>query len=308
MDNNPEKTSRKKVVLKINFEDVAAIKLQLKRLQERNPELQYGPIKIGHLGDDVVMSFDIEEGYYGLLLEKLEFTGAKSIVRNENANFLEKKEAQENQPEQQAQKNTQASYQTNAQGLKNNTVKKDPNSLESLVADGEYEKVIDLSKNVKAGYQMMKKAKESVEEAVKNAIKITFGNGSRNRAYLEESITKLIQIGTDKRLKLLNKTDLMTAAGLRAIKLCDSSTDNISDLILIANNNMLPNIVTIKAASKFSETIFKEPEKYEEDFKYAQKYLNTRWILIAKDVVINQMSLTEKLNIKNLVEYIDSVR
>ena len=299
MDQDTKHSVQKKVVLKINFDDISAIKLQLKRLQERNPRLQYGPIKIGHLGDDVILSFDVEEEFYGSILEKLEFTGAKSVIKTENTGSV----AKNDQPGialQVDSKDAPSQFKTSSNQNKN--------TLENFIAEGDYEKVIELSKNVKSGYEMMKKAKEKIDDAVTNAIKITYNRAVQNKVYLEESITKLTRISSDKRLKLLNKVDLMTAAGLRAVKLCENSFENVSDLILIANNNLLPNIVVIKAAVKFSEIIFSEPEKYAEDYKYAVKYLNTRWLLIAKDVVISKITLNEKLHLKNLIDYIDSAR
>ncbi len=294
MNSGTEQNLSKKVIVKIDVEDIPGIKIQLKRLQENTPDLQLKSIRVGRLGDDVVLSFDINERHYDSVMQRLETVGAVSIL---------------NEPGK--KKSSQSHYKNNQSGFnqQRETPQIDPAVLlDKIISEGDYEKVIQVSRNIKSGFDAMKKAKENIDAAVNKSIQTLYGKALKNEMYLDESITELIKIGTNKELRILNKVDLMKDAGMKAVDLCAGSFENVSDLVTISNSNFIPNIVSIKAAVKFAEIIFNDPEKYKEEYQYAVKHLNTRWILIARDIVINKLSESEKAYLKKLIDYIDSAR
>lgn len=289
----------KKVIVKIDVEDIPGIKIQLKRLQENTPDLKLNSIRIGRLGDDVVLSFNINANYYGSVMERLETVGAVSIL----------KEGGQSEDRKSSVRSSTVKGNRSAAVRERSPHAKDPSeSLDKMISEGDYEKVIQVSRNIKNGFDTMKKAKENIDQAVLRAVQSSYGKALKNKVYLDESITELIKIGTNKELRILNKIDLMTDAGMKAVDLCVGSFENVSDLVTIANNNFIPNIVAIKAAVKFSEIIFNDAEKYKEEYQYAIKHLNTRWLLIARDIVVNKLTEKEKSLLKKLVDFIDKAR
>ena len=296
MNSGTKQNMSKKVIVKIDVEDIPGIKIQFKRLKENTPDLQLNSIRIGRLGDDVVLSFDINERYYDSVLERLETIGAVPIL-NETGKVRAKNIA------------VNVHHSRTNQSSAINTQQKDPAvSLDKLISDGEYEKVIQVSRNIKNGFETMKKAKENIDSAVNKSIQSFYGKALKNKLYLDESIAELIKISTNKELRILNKIDLMKDAGMKAVDLCAGSLENVSDLVTISNNNFIPNIVSINAAIKFAEIIFNNPEKYKEEIQYAVKNLNTRWILIARDIVITKLTENEKSLLNKLIDFIDSSR
>ncbi len=299
MNSGTEQNLTKKVIVKIDVEDIPGIKIQLKRLQENTPDLQLKSIRIGRLGDDVVLSFNINERHYDSVMERLETIGAVSIL-NENSKSKDMKSTASKRPA----KGGQPGFYGDT-----NSPQNDPAvSLDKIISEGDYEKVIQFSRNIKNGFDTMKKAKENIDAAVNKSIQLLYSKALKNKVHLDESIAELIKISTNKELRILNKIDLMKDAGMKAVDLCVGSFENVSDLVTISNNNFIPNIVSITAAVKFSEIIFNNPEKYKEEYQYAIKHLNTRWILIARDIVINKLSENEKALLKKLIDYIDSAR
>lgn len=299
MSSGTQQYPAKKVIVKIDVEDIPGIKFQLKRLQENTPDLQLNQIRVGRLGDDVVLSFSINAAYHETVMNRLESVGAVSIVNEKKKSFKRKPGAKTTAP-----KGTNAYPVADRNPLSGISTE----TLNKIISIGDYEKVIQISRNIKNGFEIMKTAKENIDLAVNTSVKNYYGKALKNNIYLDESIGKLTKIATNKELRILNKTDLMTDAGMKAVDLCAGSFENVSDLVKIANNNFIPNIVAIKAAIKFSNIIFSDPVKYKEEYLYAVKHLNTRWVLIARDIVINKLSPEEKAALNKLLDYIDSAR
>lgn len=294
-------SSLKKAIFKIRMDDVSVIKANLRRLQERNPEIKYDSIRIGHLGDDTLLSFNITADHFSIVVEKLESIGAISMMKENNTTATQ-------QPRQARERSfIPPPAKTKTQEKKD----KDDNPVNVLnnsIDEGDFEKVIQISKNVKLGFEIVKQAKESLNKSIENGIKKSFNKALLNKSYLTESISDLLKICSSNTLRTLNKVDLMTEAGLKAIELCTKDEDFYTDLIKIANNNLVPSMVVIKAAAKFSELVFYDEIKFQEDLLYAVKYLNTRWVLIAADVVVAKLTVAEKLLLKNLLTYIEKNR
>ena len=299
MSPEPNQISSKTVIVKINAEKIPGIKIQLKRLQSSLRDLQLNSVRVGRLGDDVVLSFNINSRYYNSVMQKLETSGAVSIVKekgktSEKRNYLASTFSGGKSPNPVPETNTPSGNSAE--------------SVDKMISSGDYEKIIQVSRNIKNGFELMKKAKENIDQAVAKSIELAYSKALKNKLYVDENINELIKISTNKELRILHKIDLMTDAGMKAVGLCDEPYDNINTLIGIANNNFIPNIVAVKAAVKFSQLVLDDPESHNDEIRYAIRFLNTRWVLIARDIVINKLSEQDQSSLNKLLDYIDSAR
>jgi|YelNatPaOPRAMG01_1025707.scaffolds.fasta_scaffold04767_10 hypothetical protein len=297
MNFDQNQDEQKSVIIRIEKSEITTLKMQIKKLQEKTPDLKVGLIRVGKLGENYVVSFSVVAKYYDLIIKEMEELGGESMLKEKKSinkisvlktNFDKPIISPSIKPGEKVNNNPEI-------------------TLKSAIRDGDYERVIQIARNVRAGYMLMKKAKESIDEAVRNSIAININNAFKNKFKIVESITALIKISSDKNLRALNKVDLMIEAGSAAIKICENFSDAVENLIKIINNNLVPNIIVVKAASKFSEIVLWDKKKYFNDLSYASKNLNIRWLKISLDIVSNKLSEREKGYISNLIGYIETM-
>lgn len=300
MNLEQNQSEQKSVIIRIEKSEIPILKMQIKKLQDKILDLNVGFIRVGKLGDNYVVSFSVAAKYYDIIIKELEELGGESMLN-------EKKPIDKNQTSVLKTNFDKLTISPSTKPEKK--VSNNPEiTLENAIQNGDYEKVLQIARNVRAGYMLMKKAKDSIDKAVHNAILININNATKSKYKVVESITALTKISSDKNLRALNKIDLMLSAGLAAIKICGSDNDTVENLITIINNNAVPNIIVAKAASKFSEIVFGNEKKYTDDLLYAAKNLNVRWLKISLDIISYKLSEKEKGYIDNLISYIESTR
>lgn len=288
-----------KIIAKVSDGEVKKLKNELKLLQEVKPDLSISAIRFGTLGDDNVISFNTEDENYPLIVDKMiqlginlllpivKQAGEKTTVVENNIN---NKEASPDNSQRKQNKDNPASV------------------IDSAIKSGDYETLIKVSKDIRFGHEQMKKAKDNLYDTVISEIDRVYSLGQKSRIERVDCIERLIKIASDKDIKALHKIDALKAAGLAAVKLCTTSNDYMSYLIQLCNNNVVPNIINVNAAIALSGLVLPEPGQSNEDLDYAIKYLNYKWLLIAYDIVINELSLKEKDRFIQLINAIKDKR
>ncbi len=296
-ENIPE---RKNLIFRVRKSEIAEIKVYLGNLKDKFKDIHLDSLRVGQLGEDSMLSFNVNAKYYDLIVHGLKSFGAESIIIEKNS-FDEGSKTFK----------VIRSANTNINDLSNYKSKpkvSPEDSLENAIKSGNFEKVLQYSRDIKSGYSVTKKAKEGIEEAVLIAINENVNNATSNKANIEQCITALLSICANKSLRSLSKMNLMIEAGMQAIKICENSKDSAGTLIKIVNNNMIPNIIVVKAAERFADIALNNQEQFADELAYAAKNLNIRWLMISLDIVDNKLSAEEKNNLKNLMSYIEALR
>ena len=288
-----------KIIAKVSDGEVKKLKNELKLLQGVKPDLSISAIRFGTLGDDNVISFNTEDENYPLIVDKMVQLGINLLLPIV-------KQAGEKTAVVENNINNKEASPDNSQGKQN---KDNPASvIDSAIKSGDYETLIKVSKDIRFGHEQMKKAKDNLYDTVISEIDRVYSLGQKSRIQRVDCIERLIKIASDKDIKALHKIDALKAAGLAAVRLCTTSNDYMSYLIQLCNNNVVPNIINVNAAIALSGLVLPESGQSNEDLDYAIKYLNYKWLLIAYDIVINELSLKEKDRFIQLINAIKDKR
>jgi hypothetical protein len=188
--------------------------------------------------------------------------------------------------------------------LKKNVNKKHDN-LDKLIDEGKYKELIKVAKDVTYNPESISKAKAGIPLSVNNLIIKVIDRFSRQKMDIEEAISTLTTITSDKELPYFNSREWMYQAGIVAVELCSQRDYAIKNLIKISNQKNSDQLINVKAAIKFSEILFGNLTKYEEQIKLATKELNTRWLSNVAEAYRNKLSKEENEAFDKLVDFIN---
>ncbi len=298
----------KKIVLKVEERELDQVKNVLRSFKESSPEVSFSALRHGTLGDDTLVSFNVDEKYYKALINRLAVSGINVLLP---ASKTEKENAQVK-----FKSKTIITNERNKSGINTPFENKQASGspvliLDNSIVSGDYEKVIQVSKDIKAGFELMKKAKDNIEKSVNNAITVAFDKALKSSFEMTNGFNQLVRIASDKTLKAMHLVSLQKTAGLNAVKLCAGRREYLNLLIQICNNNSIPNIVCVKASAELAAMVSDEQESEQngnEDLEYAVRYLNIKWLQIALDLALNEASQTEINSVKNLISTVRKIR
>ena len=288
----------KKVVVKVDERELSQVKTVLKSYKESEPEVSISALRHGSLGDDALVSFNIDSDHFDAMVEKLNIHGIKVL--------LPTKKIEKTQVQMKIQEKQVLSSITRSE-IKRTSSETPVAILEGSIGRGEYEKVIQISKDFRNGYEVIKRAKDSIESTIKKAIDIAFDKAVKSKFEINNSVSQLMKIASDRNLKAMHFINYQKDAGMAAIKLCSTSREYINLLIQICNNNSIPNIVCAKAAVDLTGMVL-NGEEVTEDFEYAVRYLNIKWLQIVVDIVSVELPQREKESIKKLINTVRKTR
>lgn len=280
---------------------ILVIKDIIDKLSERLPNLIVTSFKLGKIGENTMVSFKVEKSCYKILVEKLTFNNIRIVMPDENTKevvdtaknqarsiplVMGKPRGGANKPSQDEQKKT----------------------LEEYIRDGDYREVIRISRTVTEEKDIIEKAKNSIADTISRAINNAYNDALTKKYDIAVNLEKLIKIAADSNIKMLQRMDLLKDAGLKAITICAGNKDYVGDLISLANNNALHNLVNIKAAIKFAEVVLPNKDIYRNDLNMAIKNMNTRWLSIISAGFTNELNAEEMKLFEKLIQYIQNHR
>jgi len=286
-----------KIVGKISEDKFDSTKNLLKILKGSSSNIDIKAVRYGTLGEDKLISFNIDDKNVNLVVDNLLSMGVKILFPEQ---FAKKKEIKVVFDNQSTSKDSVSSI-----AEKKATGKESPSALLDLsIKNGDYESVVQLSKDVRLNVDVLDNAKNSIDVTIQTAIDKAYNRGMTSLFEIDSAVDQLIKIASDKNLKALNRLPIQKTAGIKAVELCGSHIDQTNNLIRICNNNLLPYIVCVKAAAKFIAIFENNHDKAEEEILYATKNLNIRWINIALDIIKPELADDELQKVNNLISLV----
>ncbi|MGE5402845.1 MAG: hypothetical protein ACM3S2_20790 [Ignavibacteriales bacterium] len=280
---------------------ILVIKDIIDKLSERLPNLIVTSFKLGKIGENTMVSFKVEKSCYKILVEKLTFNNIRIVMPDENTK--EVVDTAKNQA-----RSIPLVMGKPRGGVNKSSQDEQKKTLEEYIRDGDYREVIRISRTVTEEKDIIEKAKNSIADTISRAINNAYNEALTKKYDIAVNLEKLIKIAADSNIKMLQRMDLLKDAGLKAITICAGNKDYVGDLISLANNNALHNLVNIKAAVKFAEVVLPNKDIYRDDLNMAIKNMNTRWLSIISAGFTNELNAEEMKLFEKLIQYIQNHR
>jgi len=284
-----------KIIIKISSGEIEKIEAIMDKMA-LIPSVEMSPLSYGQHGNDIIANFDIDDGHFAMMVEKLYSANLNVLPTNDKVSqvleFLYGKYGKKTFSKTAL---PQGSVSAPTQEI-----------IDDCRNNGRYEDLIKIIKLVSIDPILKNNAKNSIPEAVKKNIDQNYNSVFINKHAIPSSIAALIKICSDVNLKTLNLQPLQKEAGLSAIAICENYLEYLDELIKISNNNQIPSVINVKAAVKFWEIVSKNIEKYPADTAAALKSTNFRFLENAFDIAQSEFSDTEKSYFDSFKNYIVS--
>ncbi len=290
----------KEITALIDPKELITVKSILTVLKEKHPDFHLKKFKMGKVGEKKIITFKVDNKYFKLTLEKFAFNDI-SILNREKAviDFVEERKEHKTNKLRSRGWGEVKSQRSNVT----------PEDLDRFTNEGEYEKVLKETRAVPGSdIEIVKKAQSLLSTAIENAINKDYQLAQEDKYKAQESIDKLIRIASNPELKNVQKIEARINAGLTAIKICLLYDELLSELIPIANNNKINNLINIKAAIAFSEKIPKKKSNIPEEISEGCKAINTRWLKIAFETIQTKLKKKEITAFYKLIGFIEANR
>ncbi len=264
-----------KIYIKIKHFQKESVKKLLNSIKELKPDAIQSPLRFEDLGEDLIISFQADKNDSKYIAGKLEDIGVSII------DLKEKLSANASKPV------ISKSSPAFSPFIKKDTIDQskgltgESKRFEELAENGNYIELYKISRNVTLGLSVQQAAKARFRPAVDNAIELAYQKGLKNKLDFRNNLKRLTDIASDKILKANNMIDELRRAGICAIDICTYRKDDYDELIGIANNTRLLNVINLKAVVKFSDLVMGDRELHKEEIETAVKKLNTRWLYSA---------------------------
>lgn len=297
----------KTITILIKEKDQTIIKSILDFLKDKHKDFSVMKYRTGKIGEDVLVSFKVNHNYYPNVLEKFAYNDIPVIIKDQSViDYIDEKK------ELKVQKLRARGWKEIGVHVKQITFQE----LDQLISEG---RIKEVAKEAKGGVgtnsEIVQKAKNSLTHTVDVAIENLIRYAEENPTKRQNAINELLDIATDSDLKLFQNRKEMIKAGEAAIALAINHEDLYDNLISIANNNKLENILNVKSTIYLSGIILSIDENNQEldsdkqvELPDVVRLLNTRWLKIAFETVQSKLSEEEKNNFNDLISFIEQKR
>lgn len=290
-----------KICAKIGERQGEQIKTVLRDIKESNPDLEINSLRFGKLGDETIVSFNVDNKHHRLIINTLIAQKFRIVPLTEKT----KKIVDEVQPPPTPPKPVKSpdwkEFKKRNSGTGNG-------QLDKAIETGNYKKVIEILKDIRNSSDLVAKANENLIETIETAIENARKKAQKNKYDREEAVDELISIASDKVLKGMSKIEAMRMAGNAAIEICADHQELYWQLVKICNNNGLPYNLILQSAVKLSELLLGNAEVLDEDREYAVKNLNIRWLNVSFDIIGYELDQEGKKKFDDLIDYVKENR
>ena len=289
----------KSITILIKEKDLIPVKAILNFLKEKYQNLSIMKFRTGFIGEDILISFKVTDEYYPIILEKFAYNDIPIIMKDKKVlEFIDEKKLQKKRKMQ-------------TQGWSEISVSKKQISFSELIKLAEEGKIKEIAKEAKGGVganiEIVKRAKQLLSTTIGNAI-ANLIEYSEKVGKKQEVINQLILVASDKDLKLFHKHEDMNNAGSAAIEISTKHKKYYCNLIDIANNSKLNNIINVKAVIKYANFYNDLTEEEIEKLPDIVKLLNTRWLKIAFETVQQKLNSEEIKVFNHFIDLVDEKR
>ncbi len=181
--------------------------------------------------------------------------------------------------------------------------------IEDFIEEGNYAVLLDIVKDIRLEQNKRNRAEAALPATVKKAIELNYAEGILGRRRAFGALEELVKIATNAQLKNLRLNHILENSGYKAMELCTKYDDFADELIKIANNIKMPNIVSIKSIIMFAEITLRDDRNfksdYEADIVFATKNSNLRWLRMAYDSIEQELSDDEKKSYDMFMSFIE---
>jgi hypothetical protein len=282
-----------KIIIKISSSEIEKIEAIIEKMA-LIPSVEMSGLSYGQLGSDIIASFDIDDGHFAIMVEKLYSNNLNVLPTNDKVTqvleFLYDKYGRKS-----FVKVPQASTASSANPT--------PEAVKEFKETGRYEELIKIAKMVNVDTALKNDAKNAIPDSIKVAIDQLYNSAMINKHTVPNALASLMKICGDMSLKTLSLQSMQKRAGMSAIALCENYPDHLDELVKISNNGQIPNVINVKAISKFWEIISKNMEKHPSDIAAAIKNSNLRFLENAYDIAHIELNDEEKVFFTDFKNY-----
>lgn len=287
------------ITILIKEKDLVPVKAILNFLNEKYSTFSVMKFRTGFIGEDRLISFKIKNEFYPIVLEKFAYNDIPVIMKDKKVlEFIDEKKLQKKRKLQ-------------TKGWSEISVSKKQISFSDLIKLAEDGKIKEIAKEAKGGIganiEIVKRAKQLLSTTIGNAIK-NLMEYSEKVGKKQEVINQLILVASDKDLKLFHKHEDMNNAGAAAIEISTKHKKYYHNLIDIANNSKLNNIINIKAVITYANLFNDLSDEDIEKTPDVIKLLNTRWLKIAFETVQQKLTYEEIEVFNHFIALVDEKR
>ncbi|MBZ0198616.1 MAG: hypothetical protein K8H86_02025 [Ignavibacteriaceae bacterium] len=295
----------KKIIVKLDNKDLPKLKSILAMREGGLADLKVTGLRYGKLGDEIVISFNIDDKHHRMIVEKFILNNLKILQPDDTTiKIIEKAQVSTSMGSRFSETTSWSKLKEKASAAAGSGA----DSLEESIATGNYEKVVQIAKDIKNDHHTIERAITGLTAALVNAIEYNFQKGMNNKYEIDIYLSALIKIASDEKLKNLKQFVALKSAGFKAIELCETHPENLWELVKICNNSTLVNSVNIMAAVVFARNTLPFEDEQKENLEYATKNLNIRWLQIAFDIIEFEFDSIEVEQFNALIDYVKAHR
>jgi len=282
-----------KIIIKTTSGEIEKIEA-IKQKMALIPTVEMSKLSYSQLGSDIIASFDINDAHFGIMVEKLYTSGFNVLPTNDKI-----QQVLEILYDKYGKKN----FAKVPQGPPASAAKPSAEAVVELKNTGRYDELIKITKLVNIDPGLKNSAKNAIPDSVSVAIEQAYNSGMVTKHNFATALASLLKICSDINLKTLSLPALQKKAGIMAIALCEKYSEHIDELVKISNNAQIPNVLNIKAISKFWEIISKNMEKHPAEVANAIKNSNLRFLENAYDIAQVELTDDEKVYFTDFRNY-----
>jgi len=211
-------------------EQIEDVRKALAEFKINYPEAKLAKPKFGELSKKILITFKIEKNYTAKLI--ITFTRhyikilattnvIKDMVNEATSQYVE----------------VLARQYKGWDELKIKQPKMSISELEAWAEEGEYSEILKVANNlIRFGEELSEKAKEVLQRSLLKAVENAIALAEEDEKNASRSISDLMHIATDPKLKVFQKVDIMKKAGIGAIEIAKKYEKHLYDLVKISNN------------------------------------------------------------------------
>ncbi len=291
-----------KIAIIVNSETINGFKEFLSEISKFKENIKLKKVALDNVDNQFLVRINMDEEYYSKVFSLLVEKNIKIVGESELADYYKigVKAYQDKQTEE-SREIIQEIFNQNKDKAKQELI------IEKLSQKGRYRDLLQIYTNADDGSYIRKQAAKSLEEAVKIAIETNYVRGLKSKTSVDRCVTELIKISGNRLFKTAQYEKYQFDAGKKAIELCEQYDHMLDDLIVIGNDNNLPNLVCLKAIAAYGKKVFSIPLE-RTNFAYAIKNMNNKWLNLAYQSYGSKLSDPEKNSFNKIVRHISQER
>ncbi len=283
-------------------EEIDEVRQALVEFKNEFPQAKLGKPKFGELSKKIIITFKVENGYASELIKIFTMHYIKVLT---TTNEIKKKVFEATSSYVKALAKQDKGWDE----LKIEQPEMSVSELEVFARKGNYEEVIRIAGDLfHYGETIVEKARDVLDISLQKAIEKAVKDAEKSPELVGKSISELIKMASNRKVKSYDKINIMRQAGLSAVIIAKNNPKYHYELIKITNNTHLDNFINVSAFIALGEIVMPNPEKFSLELDSARKLLNLRWLEIAYDVAEKLLDSTQQKKFNEFMKFLKEKR